>query len=175
MWPLLQSGPTEPAASLAGAAATVLVVGAVAGFVAAVVMDLPMRRQSDGFTPAYIAASVLQRSGADAVSFPAALLVHHGAGVLAGVLWGVVALVVSVPFGVDLTASGPVLVAVPHVLGVVVTTAFIYAFFALLVLPRAGGEIYEERATAVRGQWLRSSLVFGATMLVAAPALLSLA
>jgi hypothetical protein len=92
-----------------------LAVGGVAGLAAALVMDLPMSRQSEGFTPAYIAASVLRRSPPSDVSFRDANLVHHA----------------------------------------------------------AGGTIYEERATAVRGQWLRSSLVFGAALAVIAPALFS--
>ena len=57
-----------------------------------------------------------------------------------------------------------------HLLGVIVVVGFIYAFFALLVLPRAGGRPYEEQATAVRGQWLRSALVYGLTMLMVVPA-----
>jgi hypothetical protein len=169
MWSILLSGPSR-----AVAAAGVVAAGAAAGLLAAVVMDLPMSRQSDGFTPAFVAASVIQRTSVDAVSFRAAAVVHHGAGALAGVLWALVALATALPLGVDLAAAPLRAVAVPHVIGVVATTGFIYAFFAHVVLPRAGRGIYEERATAVRGQWLRSSLVFGAAHLLIAPALLTL-
>jgi len=48
----------------------VIAVGALAGLVAAVVMDWPMSRQPDGFTPAAIAAAVVSRQSVEAVSFP---------------------------------------------------------------------------------------------------------
>ncbi|WP_224448918.1 hypothetical protein [Haloprofundus salilacus] len=144
-----------------------LALGALAGLVAAVVMDAPMGRQEGGFTPAYVAASVLRRTTPDAVSFRDATVVHHGAGLLAGVLYAVVLTfgetvvprVVSLG-GVDLLS---------HLVAVGVVVSFIYVFFAHFVLPRAGGDIYEEQSTAVRGQWLRSSLVFGAALAVVAP------
>ncbi|KTG09217.1 hypothetical protein AUR64_15605 [Haloprofundus marisrubri] len=148
-----------------------LALGALAGLVAAVVMDVPMGRQEGGFTPAYVAASVLRRTTPDEVSFRDANVVHHGAGLLAGVLYAVV-----------LTASESVVPPVwslggvdllAHLVAVGVVVGFIYGFFAYLVLPRAGRRIYEEQSTAVRGQWLRSSLVFGAALAVVAPFLLA--
>ena len=146
-----------------------LAVGVVAGVVAALVMDWPMSRQPEGFTPAYIAAGVLTRSPPADVRFRTAMIAHHLAGGLAGLLYGLVAIGVDramptlgAAFGVSLPA---------HLLGVVVVVGFIYAFFAHLVLPRAGGRPYEEQATAVRGQWLRSALVYGVTVLVVVPAI----
>jgi hypothetical protein len=152
-----------------------LAAGALAGLAAAVVMDVPMSRQSEGFTPAYVAAGVLRRTTPDAVSVRDALVVHHLAGVLAGVIYAVVAGVVAVLTGSGGRSSPDVLAPalVPHVAGVFVVVLFIYLVFAHVVLPRAGGTIYERRATAVRGQWLRSSLVFGAAMALLAPVLLS--
>jgi len=96
------------------------------------------------------------------------MLAHHLAGGLAGLLYALVAL------GVDQVTPGlspAVGIALhAHLIGVVVVVGFIYAFFAHLVLPRAGGRPYEEQATAVRGQWLRSALVYGLTVLVLVPA-----
>lgn len=144
-----------------------LAIGIAAGVVAALVMDWPMSRQPEGFTPAYIAAGVLTRTPPTDVRFRTAMFVHHLAGGLAGLLYGLVAL------GVDrLTPTLPPTVGVglpAHLVGVIVVVGFIYAFFAHLVLPRAGGRPYEEQATAVRGQWLRSALVYGLTVLVVAP------
>ena len=144
-----------------------LAVGGVAGVVAAVVMDWPMSRQPEGFTPAYIAASVLTRRRPENVRFRTAMVAHHLAGGLAGLLYALVAL------GVDrgLPGIGPIVgvTLAAHLVGVVAVVGFIYAFFAHLVLPRAGGRPYEEQATAVRGQWLRSALVYGLSVLVLVP------
>jgi len=145
----------------------VIAVGALAGLVAAVVMDWPMSRQPDGFTPAAIAAGVVSRQPVEAVSFPKLLVVHHFAGLLAGVLYGVVMLGLSSGLPELVRIAGLDLVA--HLLAVGLVVGFIYAFFAHFVLRRAGGKSYEEQATAIRGQWLRSSLVFGLTLAVVVP------
>jgi len=147
-----------------------LAIAVIVGVIAALVMDWPMSRQPEGFTPAYIAAGVLTRTPAESVRFRTAMIAHHLAGGLAGVLYALVAL------GVDRVSPGlspAVGVALhAHLIGVVVVVAFIYAFFAFLVLPRAGGRPYEEQATAVRGQWLRSALVYGVTVLILVPAVM---
>ncbi|MFB6125811.1 MAG: hypothetical protein ABEJ79_00720 [Halolamina sp.] len=151
--------------------------GAVAGLLAAAVMDVPMSRQPEGFTPAYITAAVVTRTAPSAVSFERAMVVHHVTGLLAGVLYGLVAFAAEALLtrvGVAVAVDGAAAV-VAHVVGVVGVVAFVYVFFAHLVLPRAGGVVYEERATAVRGQWLRSAMVFGGAMLVAAPVVVGVA
>ncbi|MEA1932498.1 hypothetical protein [Halohasta litorea] len=142
-------------------------VGALAGLVAAVVMDWPMSRQPDGFTPAAVAAGIVTRQPVEAVSFPELLIVHHAAGLLAGVLYGVVVLGVASGLPELVRIGGLDLVA--HLLAVGLVVGFIYVFFAHFVLRRAGGKSYEEQATAIRGQWLRSSLVFGLTLAVVVP------
>lgn len=139
-----------------------VVFGAVGGLLGAVAMDVAMHRQPDGWTPAFVAAAVIRKSRPDRVDFRDAIVVHHVAGVLAGVLYALVgwsAVVISGPVS-------PVAVALGHLTGVLVVVAFVYTFFAHLVLPRGAAGAYEERATAVRGQWLRSTLVFGAILLV---------
>ena len=142
-------------------------LGVVIGLLAAVVMDWPMSRQPDGFVPAYIAAAVVTRQSVDSVRLPAAMIVHHAAGGLAGLLYAL--LVVGLDAGVPTIATVGGVGLPAHLLAVAVVVAFIYAFFAHLVLPRAGGRTYEEQATAVRGQWLRSALVFGVTLAVGVP------
>jgi hypothetical protein len=147
--------------------------GSLAGLAAALAMIVPMSRQPEGFTPAYIAASVLRRTTPDEVRFIEANVAHHGTGMVAGGLYAAVL--------VSLSAVVPDVVRMervellPHLIAVTLVVLFIYVFFAHLVLPRAGGRIYEEQATAVRGQWLRSSLVFGAVLVVVGPTLVSLA
>ncbi|WP_416840863.1 hypothetical protein [Haloferax sp. DFSO52] len=168
---LLQVSPlvaVTAALSNLGTLAGRLALGAVVGLAAAVVMDIPMWRQDEGFTPAYIAASVIRKTDLDGVDFLDANLVHHIAGLLSGVLYAAVylladAVLPELPLvGIDFT---------PHLLSMVVVVVSINFLFSYFVLPRAGRSIYEERATAVRGQWLRSSVVFGAALLVLGPAL----
>ena len=154
-----------------GDVAPFVAVCAVCGVFAAVVMDFPMARQAEGFTPAYIAASVLARSRPSSVESRSAFVVHHVAGAAAGVLYAVIYLLADGPLP-GVAAVGGVDV-IPHTLATLVVSGFIYAFFAHLVLPRRGRGIYEERATAVRGQWLRSVVVFGVTVAVAVPAVTS--
>lgn len=152
----------------------VIGLGALSGLVAAVVMDWPMSRQPDGFAPAAIAAAVVTRQSVEEVSMPELLVIHHVAGLLAGVGYGLA--VVGLTSGLPEIARIGGLDPVAHLLAVGLVVVFIYGFFAHFVLPRAGGRSYEEQATAIRGQWLRSALVFGATLAVVAPlAALSLA
>lgn len=142
-------------------------VGAAAGLVGAFVMALPMGRRPEGWTPAFVAAAVLARSAPDRVDRRIALAVHYGAGVGAGLSYGLLA-------GALAGVGGPVLAGLPlagHLLAVGAVVAGIYGLFAFVVLPRAGPSIPGERATAVRGGWLRSALVFGAVLAVAVPGL----
>jgi len=146
---------------------TAVAIGAVAGLVAAIVMDWPMSRQPDGFVPAAIAAAVVTRQSVDDVSMPVLLVVHHAAGLLAGVGYGLVARGLSAGLPDLVRIGGLDLVA--HLLSVGLVVGFIYGFFGHFVLPQAGGRSYEEQATAIRGQWLRSALVFGITLAVVVP------
>jgi hypothetical protein len=141
--------------------------GALAGLVAAVVMNWPMSRQPDGFTPAAIAAGVVSRQSFEDVSVLQLVVVHHAAGILAGVFYGVVVLGLAAGMpGVVLVGSIELLA---HLLAVGLVVVFIYSFFAHFVLSWASGRAYEEQSTAIRGQWLRSSLVFGLTLAIVAP------
>jgi hypothetical protein len=152
-----------------GETLTFVGLSAVSGLVAAAAMTVPMATQEDGYTPAYIAAAALRRTTPDDVSTVVARLVHYGAGVLSGVLYAVAYAALS-PL-LPPTASAGSLDALPHALATAAVVGFVYVFFAHVVLPRAGAGagVHEERSTAVRGQWLRSSLVFGATLVVVLP------
>ena len=137
------------------------------GLVGAAVMNLPMSKQEDGFAPAYVAAALLRRSVPGETPFREAVVVHHVTGAIAGGLYALAFLLVAafLPGGPPIGGVG----AVPHVLATAAITAFVYGFFSHVVLPRAGRGIYEERATAVRGQWLRSAVVFGVVLGVTVP------
>nr|WP_238993959.1 hypothetical protein [Halobellus captivus] len=142
------------------------------GLLGAIVMDLPMASQEDGFTPAYVAAGLLRGTPPAEVSFGEALVVHHATGALAGALYALVYLIVATL--IPRTGSIGAVITVGHLISTVTIAAFVYAFFAHVVLPRAGRGIYEERATAVRGQWLRSAVVFGVVLGVTVPAFASI-
>jgi hypothetical protein len=161
--------PTPPPGPVGALGETLTFVGlsAVSGLVAAATMTVPMAAQEDGYTPAYIAAATLRQTTPGDVSTVAARLVHYGAGVLSGVLYAVAYAVLS-PL-LPATASAGSLDALPHALATTAVVGFVYVFFAHLVLPRSRDGVHEERSTAVRGQWLRSSLVFGATLVVVLP------
>lgn len=154
-----------------GEAPLFIALCALAGLIASLAMDLSMIQQEEGFTPAYVATSVLLRIPPDDVGFVGASVVHHAVGVLAGAMYAVLYLLWAafLPVGPVVGRLG----VVPHVIAVVAVVLFIYSFFAYFVLPRAGRTIYEERSTAVCGQWLRSSLVFGAGLVLVAPLLTS--
>lgn len=139
------------------------------GLLGALVMDLPMSRQEDGFTPAYVAAALVRRVQPSEVSFGHALVLHHVTGAVAGILYAALYLLFAT-VAPGIAAVGGV-IALGHLAATVTVAAFIYAFFAHIVLPRAGRGIYEERATAVRGQWLRSAVVFGVVLGLSVPAL----
>jgi hypothetical protein len=141
------------------------------GLLGAAVMDLPMMKQEDGFTPAYVAAALLRRTSPGEVPFREAVVVHHATGAIAGGLYGLAFLLFAAVLPAGAVVGG--VEAVPHVAAAAGIAAFVYGFFAHVVLPRAGRRIYEERATAVRGQWLRSAVVFGVVIGVAVPALTS--
>ncbi|WP_331280782.1 hypothetical protein [Halobellus rufus] len=126
-----------------------------------------MSRQEDGFTPAYVAAGLLRRKPPTETSFGEALVVHHVTGAVAGVLYAISYLLFAAVTP-DLHPIGGVL-TLGHLVATVAVSAFVYAFFAHVVLPRAGRGIYEERATAVRGKWLRSAVVFGVVLGVTVP------
>lgn len=156
---------------MVGSTVEFVLVSAVAGLVAAIGMGYPMWKQSDGFAPAYVAVGLLTRRNFSDVPLQEALVLHHVAGTIAGVLYAVLALSFGGGVPAVVTVAGVPLA--PHLLATLVVVAGIYGVFAKLILPRASAGRYEETDTAVRGQWLRSALAFGAAMVVLVPAILS--
>lgn len=149
-----------------------LVVGALAGFLAAVVMNLPMGWLADGYAPAYVAAAAVRGRSPETVARRDAVVVHHAAGVLAGLVHAVLTwAVLSITGTADATAGvGPFAnLAVAAVLVVC-----LYALFAYLVFPRAGGPL-RERGDAIRRQWLLSAFVYGFALSALVPGLLAVA
>ena len=145
---------------------TLLAAGIRAGFGAAVVVDLPMAAQTEGTTPAAIAASVLRGSVPSEVSRTDALLAHHGAGALAVVLFALAYSAIDAIIPTDSKVDGLSVSAYPLAVGSVV--AFVYIFFAHLVLPNFGADAHE-RASTVRRAWLVSSIVYGVALAANVP------
>ena len=163
---VVASAPAVLGGTIGGVALFVLVcVGC--GLLGAVAMDLPMSKQEDGFTPAYVAAALIRRSPAGEIPFREAVVVHHATGAIAGGLYALVFLLLAAFVPAGAVVGG--VEGIPHIAATAAIAAFVYGFFAHVVLPRAGRRIYEERATAVRGQWLRSAVVFGVVLGVTVP------
>lgn len=131
---------------------TTLVVCAAAGLAGALVMDVPMALMSEGFTPAYIAASKLQRRPVEEVSVIAAQAVHHATGVVGGLGLGVAVLVLEPRLG----TWGAV------VIPATVLTVFVMNFFGFVVLPTAG--FGDDRRETTFLQWAFSAVVYGAVL-----------
>lgn len=151
-----------------GTGGGLLLVGGVAGLAGAVAMDVPMNRQPEGWTPAFVAAATLRGGGLEAVSFRDASVIHHAAGACGGVLYGAIVAGLSAVARPGSAVGGLPLFS--HLVGVVAVGTFVYAGFVYVVFPRAS-DVSRERTTAIRGQWLRSTAVYGLTLTVVAPAL----
>lgn len=150
--------------------ASLLLAGVAAGLAGAVAMEVPMGRHPEGWTPAFVAAGVLRRTGPESVRFRDASVVHHVAGVAAGVLYALLAApLVSVLDGTPQTPGVSTLPIGAHLAATTGVAVFVYAFFVYVVLPRTGAVIPDDRTTAVRGQWARSTVVFGVVLGVVAP------
>ncbi len=137
--------------------------GAAVGLLGAVVMNVPMAALPEGFTPAFVAAGKLTGSDPDAVGDRTAYAVHHAAGVLAGVL-----------FGLGVAVGEPVLGATwpAGLLAAFGVLLFLLAFFLLVVLPRT--DFDAERERAVTRAWVLSAFVFAVTMTFVGPLVLGL-
>ncbi|WP_255148711.1 hypothetical protein [Halorarius halobius] len=134
-------------------------VGAVAGLLAAVVMNIPMQRLPEGTAPPFVAAGALTGEGLAEVDPKLASGVHYAAGVLAGVVFTLVAVGLERVLPPRAALAGVGLRIAPHALAALVTFAFLVVFFAYLVLPVFGGEA-RERAGQVRRDWVVSASVY---------------
>jgi hypothetical protein len=144
-----------------------LAAAIVSGLVAALVMDVPMTRLATGWTPAAVAASVIQGTVPSKISRTDTLLLHHAVGPLAATVYAGLGLGLARVLPAGYTVGGLELAA--HLVAVVAISVFVYGAFAWLVLPRYGGDARDHLA-AVRRDWLVAVLAFGVTMAVAVPA-----
>ncbi|WP_256296597.1 hypothetical protein [Haloarchaeobius salinus] len=134
------------------AVAETLVVCAAAGLAGALVMDVPMALLSEGFTPASVAASKLQRRPVEEVSTLAAQVVHHATGLVGGLGLGVAVVALEPRLG---TWAAVVLPAT-------VLTVFVMNLFGFVVLPTAGFD--EDRRETTFLQWTFSAVVYGVVL-----------
>lgn len=145
-----------------------VVVCLLAGALAALLLNIPMYVQPLGYRPAYVAAGGLTRTDPSDASDALAVAVHHLAGVAGGLLYGVTVLVLS-------PLPGPLLNGVPavgHFLAVVGVSLFIYFFFERVALPRAGGSLRTDALDITR-QWALSAFIYGVTLGLLVPVLVT--
>jgi hypothetical protein len=147
-----------------------LAAAIVSGLLAAIAMDAPMAWLATGWTPATVAASVLQGTVPSAVSRVEAAVLHHAVGPLAAVLYALVGIGLAEVLPPVARFAGVELAA--HLLAAGAVTLFVYGLFAWVVLPRYGGEA-RDRIAAVRRDWLVSTLVFGGTLAVLVPVVIA--
>jgi len=147
-------------------------VGAVAGLLAATVMNVPMHRLPEGSAPPFVAAGALTGEGPTDVDPVLASGTHYAAGVLAGIGHTLLALALegAYPFTARLVSTG--LLLVPHLLAVLATYAVLVVVFAYLALPLFGGPV-RERGGLVRRDWVLSAAVYALALAVVVPALLA--
>lgn len=133
----------------------------LSGIVATVLMNIPMAVQPDGYRPAYIAAGGVRGIDPAEVSDAAAVAIHHVTGTAAALLYGAVVFVLSALSPTAIPLNG--IPAIPHLLGVVAVSAFIFYFFERIALPRAGGS-FQSDSEAIVQQWALSSFIYAVTL-----------
>lgn len=145
-----------------------VVVCAVAGAVVGFLLNIPMVTQDEGYLPAYVAAAGLTRTDPAEASGALAAVVHHVTGVVAALLYGALVALLSVVLPTAVSLNGVPLV--PHVIGVVAVTTFIYYFFARVAMPRLGGSL-RDRSDDIVQQWALTAFIYGAALALFVPAL----
>ncbi|MGZ0746505.1 MULTISPECIES: hypothetical protein [unclassified Haloparvum] len=148
-----------------------VVVGVAAGLVGGVVMDLLLTQQEDGFAPARVGVAVLTGRSPVEVPFRDAVVAHHVASGLVGGLYSVLSFAFAALVPTEWLVGG--VRTIPHALAVLIVVGFVYFLFTAVVLPRVDDSVYEDRATAIHGQWLRAAALFGAVLLVGVPAIVT--
>lgn len=144
-------------------------VGAVAGLLATLVMDLPMRvLLAEGMTPPFVAAGAL--TGVDTAGAPprVALAVHYGSGTGAGLVFTALAVLAA-----TVGTPGPAVAGLPLsalAVAALVQLPVMVVFFSSFVLPRYG-TVEDRRVPQVRRDWLVSGTVYVASLAVLLPAL----
>lgn len=142
----------------------------LSGILAALLMNIPMYVQPEGYRPAYVAAAGLTGTDPSEASDALAVAVHHVTGTAAALLYGAVvfALGAILPTALDLNG----IPAIPHLVGAVAVTVFIYYFFERVALPRAGGS-WRDNAEPIVQQWALSAFIYGTTLALLLPVLVT--
>ncbi|MEF8790310.1 MAG: hypothetical protein V5A61_09300 [Haloarculaceae archaeon] len=161
--------PPVPAHAVAAPLELRLAVAAVAGLLATLVMTGAMSLLSEGYVPPYVAASALFGEAPGRVTRRQADAAHYGAGLLAGLLFET--LVVVVEAVRDATVATAVVVGnvltFSDFLAALLVVAFLYVFFSYVVFPRYGERLYDDgdRRDRVRFHWMVSANVYGLALL----------
>lgn len=149
---------------------SVVGVGVLSGLAGALVTIVSMKHHPEGWTPAVLLAGLVRRTDPEQVSVETAIAVHHAGGAFAGLLYALLfaGLSILLPwhgryFGFQF---------VPHLLAVLFDALLVYGAFAHVLFPLVRRHTEQQRETAIRGQWLRSVLVYAATLTILAPPLL---
>lgn len=147
----------------------VALVGAAAGLLATLVMDIPMRALlPEGMTPPLVAAGALTGTATGDAPRRVAMAAHYGAGTGGGLTFTTLVALAA------LAVPGPAVAGVPVAAlaaAAVVEFAVLFAFFAYVVLPRYG-TVTPERVPAVRRDWAVSAAVYTVSVAVLLPVLL---
>ncbi|EMA17456.1 hypothetical protein [Haloarcula marismortui] len=142
----------------------------VAGAVVGLLLNIPMVTQDEGYLPAYVAAAGLTRTDPSAVSRPLAVVVHHGTALVAALLYSAVVAGLSFVLPTAISLNGVPLI--PHTIGAVGISAFIYYFFARIAMPRFGGSLRDD-ADEIIQQWALTAFIFGAALALFIPVLVT--
>jgi hypothetical protein len=152
-------------------------LGALAGLLATVLMNLPMQRLPEGSTPPFVAAGALTGETLSEVASGVASLVHYAAGTLAGVGFVLFAEGIETLIrqqggapGFDLVLAGTGLLLVPHLIAAAATFSVLFVFFAYVVLPLVGKDA-RSRGRRVRNDWAISATVYTVALTVLLPIL----
>ena len=142
----------------------------VSGLFAALLMNIPMYVQPQGYRPAFVAAAGLTRRDPADVETALAVAVHHVTGTAAALLYGAVVVVLGAVLPSALVLNG--IPTIPHLAGAAGVTLFIYYFFERIAMPRAGGSLQSDAEPIVR-QWALSAFIYGATLALLLPVLVT--
>lgn len=105
----------------------------VSGLLAAVLMNIPMYVQPEGYRPAFVAAAGLTRRDPSDVETALAVAVHHVTGTAAALLYGGIVAALGAVLPAALLLNG--IPAVPHLVGAVGVALFVYGTTLALLLP----------------------------------------
>lgn len=136
-----------------------LAVGVVAGLLAAVLANVPMRRLPEGTAPPFVTAGALVGETLSEVDPTLASGVHYASGALGGALFTLLSLGFERALPPRAVLAGVGLRAAPLALATLCTYAAVVLAFGYVVLPLAGGEA-TARASQVRRDWVVTTAAY---------------